>query len=207
MPSVYENSPNTFRIYEIAALPYVLYKSCKYSVPRDYAFKTVKFKVIGEKIHIYDDNLNYICSHSLSERKGSINRLPEHRKDGCGDWVDIMERLRVKWNCYDFQHFINGVKKENPRHIAKQLRAIEQFLDSEKPDKALVARVIKECCQKYRYQFSQFKVVYSLTKAGRELTSDDSRAQVPTGDVSYTDLSVYAKAFQKRTERKEAASV
>ena len=75
-----------------------------------------------------------------------------------------MERLRSKWNCYDFQHFINGIKKENPRHISKQLRAIEQFLDAENPDKSLVAQVMKECCQKYRYQFSQFKVVYSLAK-------------------------------------------
>ena len=28
----------------------------------------------------YDDQLNYICSHNLSERKGSVNQLPEHRK-------------------------------------------------------------------------------------------------------------------------------
>ena len=206
LPSVYETSPNTFRTYEIAALPYVLYKSCRYSVPRDYAFKTVRFKVVSGKIHIYDDQLNYICSHNLSERKGSVNQLPEHRKQDSGDWIEIMERLRGKWNCYDFQHFINGVKKENPRHISKQLRAIEQFLDSENPDKSLVAQVMKECCQKYRYQFSQFKVVYGLAKAGRELATDDCRAQVPSGSVSYTDLSVYAKAFQERTERKEAAA-
>ena len=39
LPSAYETSPNTFCTYEIAAMPYVLYKSCKYSVPRSYAFK------------------------------------------------------------------------------------------------------------------------------------------------------------------------
>ncbi len=164
--------------------------------------KTVRFKVVSGKIHIYDDQLNYICSHNLSERKGSVNQLPEHRKQDSGDWIEIMERLRGKWNCYDFQHFINGVKKENPRHISKQLRAIEQFLDSENPDKSLVAQVMKECCQKYRYQFSQFKVVYSLAKAGRELATDDCRAQVPSGSVSYTDLSVYAKSLSG-THREE----
>ena len=118
-------------------------------------------KVVSGKIHIYDDQLNYICSHNLSERKGSVNQLPEHRKQDSGDWIEIMERLRGKWNCYDFQHFINGVKKENPRHISKQLRAIEQFLDSENPDKSLVAQVMKECCQKYRYR----------SGAGDELTT------------------------------------
>ena len=116
-----------------------------------------------------------------------------------------MERLCGKWNCYDLQHFINGVKKENLLHISKQFRAIEQFLDSENSDKSLAAQVMKECCQKYRYQLSQFKVDYSLAKVGRELATDDCRAQVPSGSVSYTDLSVYAKVFQERTERKEAA--
>ncbi|MCD8053703.1 MAG: hypothetical protein LUF00_06610, partial [Lachnospiraceae bacterium] len=205
LPSVYETSPNTFKKYEVAALPYVLYKSCRYSVPRNYAYQTVQYKVVGGKIHIYDENLHFICTHNLSERKGSTNQLTEHRRQEPGDWIEIMERLRVKWNCYDFQHFINGVKKENPRHISKQLRAIEQFLDREKPDKALVAQVMKECCAKYRYQFSQFKVVFDLARAGRELSTDDSRAQVPTGDVAYTDLSVYAKAFSERTAGKEAA--
>ena len=200
LPSVYETSPNTFKEYEIAALPYVLYKSCKYSVPRSYAFQTVKYKVVGGRIHIYDKDLRFICTHDLSERKGSVNQLAEHRKQEADDWVEIMERLRKKWNCYDFQHFINGVKKENPRHIAKQLRAIEQFLDAEAPDKSLVAQVLKECCEKYRYQFSQFKVVYSLAKAGRQISTKDAQNCVPSGNVQYQDLSIYSRAFKERTE-------
>ena len=44
LPSVYETSPNTFRTYEIAALPYVLYKIMQVFGSRDYAFKTVRFK-------------------------------------------------------------------------------------------------------------------------------------------------------------------
>ena len=55
---------------------------------------------------------------------------------------------------------------------------------------------MKECCQKYRYQFSQFKVVYSLAKAGRELATDDCRAQVPSGSVSYTDFLFMQKPFR-----------
>lgn len=205
LPSVYETSPNTFREYEVAALPYVLYHSCRYSVPREFAFKTVKFKVIGSRIHIYDGQLNYICSHNLSECKGSINQLPEHKKQEAGDWIEIMERLRNRWNCYDFQHFINGVKKENPRHIAKQLRAVEQLLDSEDPDKSLVAQVMKECCEQYHYQFSQFKTVYSLARAGRDVSTQGSRLAVPTGEVECKDLSSYAKAFDSRVRETEVA--
>ena len=34
------------------------------------------------------------------------------RKGEPEDWINIMERLRSKWSFYDFQHFINGIKKE-----------------------------------------------------------------------------------------------
>ena len=62
--------------------------------------------------NIYDEAYNFISSHYLSDRKGSIPRLDGHRRQEPTDWIDVMERLRKRWNCYDFQHFINGVKKE-----------------------------------------------------------------------------------------------
>ena len=199
LPSVYESSPNSFTPFELHGLPYVLYKSCRYSVPREYAYRTVKYKITTGKINIYDENLNFICTHLLSERKGSYNQLPEHRKGDAGDWIDIMERLRSQWNCYDFQHFINGVKKENPRHISKQLGAIEQFLNAENPDMALVAEVMKTCCKNFRYQFSQFKVVYEYTKAGRSLAdTEGAKAAMKADLVDYRQLSVYGKAFADR---------
>ena len=199
LPSVYETSPNSFKDFDCKGSPYVLYKSCSYSVPREYAYRTVKYKVTVGKIHIYDENLKYICMHLLSERKGSFNRLPEHRKDDSGDWIEIMERMRSKWNCYDFQHFINGVKKENPRHIAKQLGAIERYLDAENPDRALVADVMKVCCKHFRYQFSQFKVVYEYTKAGKSLAQTSGfEASQSSDPVEYKSLDVYGKAFNER---------
>lgn len=204
LPSVYERSPNTFRSYEVAAMPYVLYRSCRYSVPREYAYRTVLYKVVNGKIHIYDTDLNLICSHNLSERKGSFNQLPGHRKQESGDWAETAERLRARWNCHDFQHFINGVKKENPRHVSQQLGAIEQFLESENPDRSLVAQVMRECCEHFRYRFSQFRAVYSLAKAGRELSVPGSGREVP-GGVEYKDMSAYAKAFQSRVKDTEAA--
>jgi hypothetical protein len=81
------------------------------------------------------------------------------------DWLLVCERLRASWNCYDFQHFINGFKRENPRHIFKQLSAVEAFLESENPSKKLVSGVMAECCRHFRYQFTQFKVVYEKAKA------------------------------------------
>ena len=207
LPSVYETSPNSFVSHECKGMPYVLYKSCRYSVPREYAYSRLNYKITTGKIHIYDENHKYICTHLLSERKGSFNQLPEHRKGDSGEWFEIVERLRTKWNCYDFQHFINGVKKENPRHISKQLSAIERFLDAENPDRALVAEVLKICCTHFRYQFSQFKVVYDYTKAGKSLVDSNGFKKAQSIDpVEYKSLDVYGKAFNDRVDsaRKEA---
>ena len=207
LPSVYETSPNSFVSFECKGMPYVLYKSCRYSVPREYAYSRLNYKITTGKIHIYDENLKYICTHLLSERKGSFNQLPEHRKGDSGEWFEIAERMRTKWNCYDFQHFINGVKKENPRHISKQLSAIERFLDAESPDRALVAEVLKICCEHFRYQFSQFKVVYDYTKAGKSLAESNGFKKAQSIDpVEYKSLDVYGKAFNERVDsaRKEA---
>lgn len=202
LPSVYETSPNSFTDQELHGTPYVLYKSCRYSVPREYAYSVIKYKITTGKIHIYDEGFRLICVHLLSERKGSYNQLPEHRKGESGDWIDIMERLRNKWNCYDFQHFINGVKKENPRHISKQLSAIEQFLDAEAPDKALVAEVMKNCCKNLRYRFTQFKSVFEYTKAGRSLIgSEGAEAALRSAPVDYKNLDVYSRAFEDRVAR------
>ena len=202
LPSVYDSSPNSFTSFELKGMPYVLYKSCRYSVSREFAYSTVKYKVTTGKISIYDTDLNFICSHLLSERKGSYNQLPEHRKGEAGDWIDIMERLRSQWNCYDFQHFINGVKKENPRHTAKQLGAIEQFLNAENPDKSLVAEVMKICCKNFRYKFSQFKVVYDYTKAGRSLSGTEGFNKAMKADpVDYQGMDAYDKAFTERVAR------
>ena len=199
LPSVYESSPNSFTSVELKGMPYVLYKSCRYSVPREYAYSTLKYKITTGKINIYDENLTFICVHLLRERKGSYNQLPEHRKGDAGDWIDIMERLRDQWNCYDFQHFINGVKKENPRHIAKQLGAIEHFLNAENPEKTLVAEVMELCCKHFRYQFSQFKTVYEYTKAGRSLAgTEGAEAAMKADPVDYRQLDAYDKAFADR---------
>jgi hypothetical protein len=111
------------------------------------------------------------------------------------DWLPVCERLRERWNCYDFQHFINGFKKENPRHLFKQLSAVEEFLAAENPPAEITAAVMGECCQEFRYRFSQFKTAYYRMKAGF------ARAGAPmTDSVQNIELEVYQKAFMERCE-------
>jgi len=194
LPSYYEAAPTGFVSAEIKDRPYVLYKSCRYSVPRDCCFSTVLHKAVNGKIHIYNADRRYICSHNISECKGSHNQLPEHKKGEPGRWKDIAERLRAKWDCRDFQHFINGFKKENPRHLAEQLEAVERFLDKENPPKELVSNVMGACCEKYRYRCSQFQAEFDFQNG---YGGYGNAAPEPTG-VAQRGMDAYRKAFANR---------
>ena len=196
LPSVYEILPTSFVSADIGALPYILYKSSKYSVPRSFCFKTAYYKVIGDKLHVYGPDLKFECTHDVTPCKGSTRRLPEHAKEENTDWMPVCERMRGKWNCYDFQHFINGFKKENPRHLFKQLKAVEDFLDSENPPRVLVAAVMAECCERFRYRFSQFRAVYEAAKT----TSLTPIVIAGADDVQRASLNVYQQAFLERCD-------
>ena len=66
---------------------------------------------------------------------------------------------------------------------------------------------MKTCCANFRYQFSQFKVVYEYTKAGKSLTKTDGfKASQVSEPVEYKSLDVYGRAFNDRvvSTRKEA---
>ena len=193
-PSVYDAAASSFISVNVSSQPYIQYKSSKYSVPREFCFKKIHYKAIGDKLHIYDPSLKHACTHDISPCKGTVRQLPEHAKSESTDWVAVCERLRKKWNCYDFQHFINGFKKENPRHLFKQLSAVEDFLDSENPSRDLVAAVMAESCRDFRYRFSQFKAVYLLGKA------EFSHTCTPVTDsVRQADLAAYQRIFLERS--------
>jgi hypothetical protein len=198
MPSLYETLPTSFIETYVGDKKYITYKATKYSVPQKFCFTTVYYKVVGDKLHIYSPDRKYECTHDINPCKGGSNKLPEHTKEDDTDWLKIVESLRGKWNCYDFQHFINGFKKENGRFIYKQLKAVEGFLDSEGAGRDLVADVMKECCRDFRYQFSQFKVVYERVKASR------TPAALPVTehaiDVQHASLETYQMAFIERCD-------
>ena len=193
IPSVYDTTISSFVEVEVSSIQYIQYKSSKYSIPRKFCFKTIYYKAIRDKLHIYGSDLVYECTHNINPCKGSINRLPEHLKEENTDWLPVCERLRTRWNCYDFQHFINGFKKENPRHLFKQLSAVEAFLETENPPRDIVAAVMAECCQHFRYQFSQFKAVYDRANASQMLIST-----TPIDEVQHAKLEMYQRAFLER---------
>ncbi|MDR1538414.1 MAG: hypothetical protein LBU32_10550 [Clostridiales bacterium] len=195
-PSVYENLPSSYTRASVSSTPHALYKSCKHSVPREYCFKTARCKAAADKIHICGDQRKYICTHAISGRKGAFIQLDEHKKLPPEDWKPAAERLRAKWNCPDFQHFIIGFKKENPRHLCTQLIQVEGFLDAENPSKELVGDVMGRCCEGLRYKHTQFKQVCFLAKGGYAAPETITMA-----NVSQHGMDACQKAFNDRCER------
>jgi hypothetical protein len=195
LQSVYDTAISSFTKVEVGSQQYIQYRSSKYSVPRKFCFKTIYYKVVNDKIHIYGPDLKYECTQDINSCKGSINKLPEHTKEENNDWLKVCERLRKQWNCYDFQHFINGFKKENPRHLYKQLVAVEDFLNTEKPSRDLIAAVMAECCRDFRYKFTQFKAVYD-----RMSIQQTPIIAFSVNDVQQANLEIYQQAFLERCD-------
>jgi len=193
VPSVYDTVVSSFTKVGVGDKRYIMYKSSKYSVPRSFCFKEIFHKAVGDKLHIYGPDMRFECSHDINPCKGSFNQLPEHAKAENTDWIPVCERMRKRWNCYDFQHFINGFKRENTRHLFKQLSAVEAFLAAENPPKTLVAKVMAECCRNYRYQYTQFKAVYDQMSAPYATS-----ATAPMADVQRANLEMYQQAFLER---------
>lgn len=197
LPSVYETLPTSFVSVDVGAQRHIQYKSSTYSIPSKFCFKTVYHKAIGDKLHIYGPDMMYECTHDISPCKGITQKLPEHTKEENTDWLAVVERLRSRWGCHDFQHLINGFKKENDsRHIYKQLKAVEDLLAAENPPKDLVAKVMAECCARFRYRFTQFRAVYEMMKA-----SGAPAVLIPEMDeIQKASLGAYQQAFLERCE-------
>ncbi|MDR1184064.1 MAG: hypothetical protein LBK67_04635 [Coriobacteriales bacterium] len=195
VPSVYEYAPLNLIGQEVRSQPFISYKSSKYSVPWDCCYTKVYYRAIGGSLYIYDANRRHLCTHAINMLKGSFNRLKEHDREPSVEWMVIVERLRSKYNCFKFQHLINGFRKENGRHLTKQLIALENFLDSERPDPGLVSEVFCVCCEHWRYKITQFRATYELVKAGRA-----SALSIQMSDVDKRGLEGYQEAFRLRCE-------
>ena len=172
----------------------------KYSVPWEMCYTTAYKRVIGGKLHVYDARRRHVCTHDICEVRGSFIRLDEHRRQPASDWLDTAERMRLKWNCTEFQHFINGFKRENPeRNLGRQLSAVERYLDERHPSRALVADVMAACCRDYRYRFTQFKAVFDLMEARAADGAGAVADVLPAADVDVRGLELYQRAFDERS--------
>ena len=198
LPSLYEAAPLFLVQAPVNSQPYILHKAVKYSVPWEMCYTTAYKRVIGSKLHVYDEKRRYVCTHDVCDVRGAFIRLDEHRKQPASDWLDTAERMRAKWNCTEFQHFINGFKKENPdRHLGKQLAAVERYLEERQPTRALVADVMAVCCREYRYRYTQFKAVFDMVEAQSGAIGAPVVA-VAAADVDTRNLERYRAAFEER---------
>ena len=198
LPSLYEAAPAGLVEAPVNSQPYVLHRAVKYSVPWEMCYTTAYKRVIGGKLRIYDDKRRYVCTHDVCEVRGAFIRLEEHRRQHASDWIDTAERMRRKWNCTEFQHFVNGFKKENEgRHLGEQLAAVERYLDEKRPTREFAAAVIAACCRDWRYRYTQFKAVYDLMEAQSGSIASPV-VEVAAADVDTRGLESYRAAFEER---------
>ena len=170
VPSFYETSLSSYTSTDVGSRNYITYKSNTYSVPTSCCDHTVFYKAVKGKLHIYDERHDYVCSHVIAETKGGTYTLDEHRHPEQTKWYDVAERMRAKWSCGEFQHFVNGVKKENSREVNCQLDnqfiMIEKIFEKLNPTREQAEAAINYACNNYRYRYSQFKPVLEMAIAG-----------------------------------------
>lgn len=199
LPSFWEAAPIDLVEAPVNGQSYVLYRSAKYSVPWEMCYSTAYYRVIGTRLHIYDGRRRYVCTHEISPVRGSFHRLDEHRGQPASDWLDTAERMRRKWNCTDFQHLVNGFKRENQeRHLSKQLSAVERYLDDKAPTRAFAAEVMAVRCRDFRYRYTQFRAVYEQLEAQRRGDGQKQAPAVTTSNVAARGMESYRAAFEER---------
>jgi len=204
LKSVYDKSPSTYTQTTTGNPPSVRFKTNNYVVPREYVNKEVIYKEVSGKLYVYDAiSHELIANYEVNPERGKIIRLTEDKKESTESWEKIADRLRLRWNCYDFQHFINGFKKEaiegsGLRELKKQLKAVEDFLDKETPDRSIVAQVMKECCDNFDYKYTQFVRTYEKVKASGISYPSDNYLRVNNVNLDI-DFEIYDTAFKERS--------
>ena len=76
---------------------------------------------------------------------------------------------------------------------------MERFLDGERAPLGLVAEVFDQCCDQWRYRFSQFQVAFDEAKARwGETAANTEDTQLTMSEVDKRSLDAYQDAFNKR---------
>ena len=195
LPSVYNNSPRSFIPVELTNYPYISYKSCKYYYPSDYAFHDVLYRVVDNTIYLYDAKRVLVTTYPVSAIRGRSFQHEGYAKKPI-EWLKTVEKMRSRWDGPDFQHFVNGVKKEaKGRYMNERFAEIYRFLDSRNPNKKDVDRLFDYCCKNFRYAPSQVRTSWELLEKDPTLMEAISQGEAP--HAASRDLSVYQAVFDQ----------
>jgi len=98
MPSLYATVGDDFTLYEVKGMPYVRYRTNKYAVPGEWRYKSVKYKVVNEVLHIYALKTGEkIIQYPVDSRKNVIISSPEIKREGSTAWQGVAASLRAKY--------------------------------------------------------------------------------------------------------------
>lgn len=195
LPSLYNNSPRSYTQVDLTNYPYIQYKSNKYYYPHEYAFHTVLYRVVDGIIYLYSDRRVLVATYPVSPLKGKSFQKEEFAHKPT-EWLKTVEKLRRRWDCRDFEHFVNGIKKEaKGRYLDERFEAIYQYFDAKDLDRKSAAKLMAYCCDNWRYTPSQVRDSWELLQKSPGLVGYPDQGQTPHAESR--SLDVYQKVFDQ----------
>lgn len=199
-----------------------VYKTNKYSVPPEFRFKAIYYRISGGSINIYADEsaTRLIRQHPVApaEVRHQVFIHQNDKKKPSIKWQAVKRTLLHSHPCPSMLHFLNGVCRENPNYREPQLSAILAFLERSNPDPQFLEEVLCRCCATYSYKMSQFEMIYrgmEQEKRVQEGLFDDPLADaqyktvtMPNGvEVQVRPSSSYQGIFERKVQETAGGAV
>jgi hypothetical protein len=208
LPSAYSSLSVPATRFNAGPEHFGLYRTNKYILPYQQAYKDTWYLAVGERIMFYTDEgmRNLLCEYPLPspEVKKAVfgNDRGYNRRDKKDERVEsVIAELKEKHGCLSLQHFINGVLKENPRYQYQQLNAILGLMEKGNVGNDVLEKVLEECCRGYHYKLTAFQSVLDAVMAGgasQPSADEDGQQRLDFPDmpeVQHREMDDYSEAF------------
>lgn len=168
-----------------------VYKTNKYSVPSQYRFKSIYYRIARGKLNIYSDDsaTRLIRQHSVAppDVKNQTFIHDDDMKIPSKKWKSVKQTLLNRYSCPSMSHFLNGVCVENPNYREPQLSAILTFLEEKNPCLQFLEEVLSFCCATFSYKMSQFETIYLGMEKERGFQSNLFE-EISLGDLNLIEM-------------------
>ena len=211
LPSIYGCSGTLTGPVHVDKMRVLVHKTNKYSVPPEYRYREVYYRISGGMLSVYGDEqgTRLVRQHDVAppDVKHQVFMHPDDRKLPSTRWEEVKKTLGRRFPSPSMPHFLNGVCKENERYREPQLSAILAWLESRQPEMNFLEDVLARCCETYSYKMSQFQAIYEGMRKEREASEDffapgpaqEAMVAMPDGiGVQVRGSDAYQDLFQRK---------
>jgi|LSQX01.2.fsa_nt_gb hypothetical protein len=193
-----------------------VYRTNKYSVPPEFRFKAIHYRISGGMMNIYADEsaTRLVRRHPVAppEVKHKVFIHQDDKRMPSTKWQTVKQTLLRSHRCPSMLHFLNGVCRENPHYRGPQLSAILSFLEKNDPEPQFLEEVLTRCCDTFSYKMSQFESIYrGIERERREWTQENlfcdheldlsQTIRMPNGvEVQVRPSNSYQEIFERKVQ-------